>query len=990
MKTSRPIFFVLLLALAGIIFFIVSSYKDSRRFRDSQDWINHTHQVINLIDSTHNLLTSLESAVAGYAITGNGTFLSKVSLHNELVKSNVRNISKRISDNEEQRKSLKGLNKLIEAKIDHHYHIIEGKKFSSDSSQRLIAGLEGKRLMDSISEGLMQMRTREQKFLQVHIQHTRELSHQSLQFTIGGSIIVTLFIVGLLFQLNKDNTLRKHAEDEVQKTALKYRQFVENAGVVTYSADGRGDFTFISNQVEELTGYTVEELIWKNFTVLLPPDWIDTVSNNYISQIIENKRETTLVFPIIHKNGERRWVEQDAVLITKEDGSVEFQCVVRDITEKVQVTEKLKETEEEKKQYQSRVQSILDNAPLLIYVKDLQGKYIVVNKRFTETFNIPGDEAINKTVYDIEKKESADKYTAADRYVIENKRSVELEDTMHLEGGTKHLLTIKFPLFDHNNEVFGVSGFMKDITDMVRNREELIAARQKAERAEMLQEQFLANMSHEIRTPMNGIVGMGNLLMQTPLLPEQKEYVRIIQNSSDNLLVLINDILDLSKIKAGKINIEKVPFHLPDVIHTLSASFNLKSKEKGILFSVLMHPSVPQFLKGDQHRLNQVLNNLLSNAIKFTEKGYVTLEISNQQLTDNTVTLCIQVTDSGIGIDNNSISLIFENFAQASSDTTRKFGGTGLGLAITKQLVEMQKGTISVSSKPSVGTVFTVLLPYEIAEKTEVKQTGNKDDKLSCSGQRDFTGKRILVAEDNEINQFVLNASLQRYNIDVIMTSTGKQAVEYLENNDPVDLILMDIRMPEMDGFQAVEYIRKKLNSTVPIIILTASALGNERQRSFEIGANGYVTKPFAPEELHDCLERFLSDKTSSSPSPATEKRPYLGKIYDLTALLQLKDINSIKTLYGIFEATVPSSLEELRKKAVAGDWDQVYELAHKLKSSLGVIQVKDMLTRIQTIEGNARFRNKLDEILPIVEECIATYREISPLIKTEIERQTA
>lgn len=986
MKTSRPIIFVLLIALAGVVFFIFSSYKDNKRFQESQHWIDHTHEVINLIDSTHNLVLALESAVRGYAITGNGTFLTKVTAHVDMIEDNVNDIKHHVRDNPIQQTALKDATRLISSKIDYTQSIIEAQRFSFDSSQKLIAGLHGKRLMDSIAERLMAMRMHEQKLLETRMGRSKEISRQSLQFTIGGSILVGIFIIGLLLQLNKDITLRKVAEDEVQKTAIKYKNFVENAGVVTYSADDKGDFTFISNQVESLTGYTAEELLLKNFTVLLPSDWIETVTNNYIQQVIQGKRESTMVFPIIHKSGERKWVEQDAVLLTKDDGKVEFQCVVKDITDKVLVTEKLKETELEKKEFQSRAQSILDNAPLLIYVKDLEGKYTLVNKRFSETFNVPTEDVIGKTVYDIEKKQSAEKYTAADKYVIENKRSVELEDTLHLASGTHHLLTIKFPLFDQNNEVFGVSGFMKDISEMVRNREELIAARQKAESAEMLQEQFLANMSHEIRTPMNGIIGMGNLLMQTTLLPEQKEYLKIIQNSSDNLLVLINDILDLSKIKAGKINIEKVPFDLHDAIKTLTASFSHKAREKGIMFSILLHPSVPQFLKGDQHRLNQVLNNLLSNAVKFTEKGYVTLEISTQQQRDNDITLCMQVTDSGIGIDENNIALIFENFAQASSDTTRKFGGTGLGLAITRQLIEMQRGSIAVSSKPGVGTVFTVMLPYEIPNEKEVKQTSEKQS-IQLTGNLDFSGKRVLVAEDNEINQFVLSSSLQKYNIDVIMTSTGKEAVEYLEHKGQVDLVLMDIRMPEMDGFQAIEFIRKNLQLDVPIIILTASALGNERQKSFEIGANGYVTKPFAPEELRDCLERFLTSKQVIKQS---EKKTFPGKVYDLTALLQLKDAKSIKTLYGIFESTVPASLKSLKEKTISEDWDAVYELAHKLKSSLGVIQVKDMLARVQVIEGNAKYRNQLEEILPIVEECIETYYEISPMIKLEIERQTA
>lgn len=990
MKTNRPVLFVLLFALAGVAFYIISSYNDSKRFRDSQSWINHTHEVISLLDHTWNLVRSEESAVRGYAITSDGAFLHNITGDNDRIKKNIQSLTILFQDNHGHRQSLKKLEEIINTKLEFQKQIIDAKRFSVDSSLKLIASLKEKIMMDSISEHLTEMKTKEEKLLQERIDNNRKVATQSLQFTIGGSVIVMLFIIGLLLQLNKDIKLRRQAQDEAQKTALKYREFVENAGVVTYSADAKGDFTFISNQVIGLTGYTADELLGKNFSTLISPDWINAVANKYIAQFTDNVRETTLVFPIIHKSGQKRWVEQDAVLITKEDGAIEFQCVVKDVTEKVLVEERLKKVEEEKQEYQYKIQSILDNAPLLIYVKDLHGRYVLVNRLFKETFNISCDEAvIGKTVYDIESKENGDKYSEADRKVIETEKSVELEDTIYLKDGPRHLLTIKFPLFDKNNKVFGVSGFMKDITDMVRFREDLIAARQKAESAEMLQEQFLANMSHEIRTPMNGIVGMGNMLMQTELLPQQKEYVQIIQRSSDNLLVLINDILDLSKIKAGKIDIERIPFHLNDIIQQLNASFNLKAKEKGILFSVLLHPSVPEYVKGDPHRINQILNNLLSNAMKFTEKGYVTLEIAVHELYGRFATLCLQVSDSGIGIEKDHLGYIFENFAQASSDTTRKFGGTGLGLAITKQLIEMQHGTISVSSKTGVGTTFSVLLPFEISKESEVLQNNKPTSQLVIKSE-DFRGKRILVAEDNEINQFVLQSSLQQYNLDVTIVSNGREAVDWLQNNPPADLILMDLRMPEMDGFQATEFIRKELKSSIPIVILTASALGNERQKSFEIGADAYVTKPFAPAELQDCLKRFLLKSEHSEPAANTEEPKTDNDIFDLSALLMLKSNESIKQLYNMFEATVPKSLEELKQKAISEDWNAVFEQAHKLKGSLGIIQVKGILGKIQAIESNARNRESLNEILPMINESIQTYDKVIPMIRIEVEKKTA
>ncbi len=251
----------------------------------------------------------------------------------------------------------------------------------------------------------------------------------------------------------------------------------------------------------------------------------------------------------------------------------------------------------------------------------MEGKYILVNKKFRESFNVTEEQIIGKTIGTLNYQSKEEKYLEADRQIIETGKAVEMEDVFQLEDGEHHILTIKFPLYDENNKMFSISGFMKDITEMVRYREELISACQRAETAEMLQEQFLANMSHEIRTPMNGIIGMTNLLQKTSLQKQQHEYVEIIKQSSDNLLVLINDILDLSKIKAGKISIETIPFNINDSLKALTATFKIKAEEKNIRFSLLVHPAVPAAVKGDPHRLSQILNNLLSNAMKIYGAG---------------------------------------------------------------------------------------------------------------------------------------------------------------------------------------------------------------------------------------------------------------------------------------------------------------------------------------------------------------------------------
>lgn len=988
MKTYRPILFVLSIVLAGVAFFIWSAWKDRLRARDSQQWLSHNNDVIKALDSVQILITSKESAVRGYTITGDYVFIAHLPNYNKIIRSSLEEASRLLADNPQQVARLQQLRQLLYEKEQFQQLIVHARKVSYDSAMQLTASLKGKHIMDRISGVLEQMKADQQKLLGASIVRNQEAGHQSVQTAIIGALIVLVFIIILLVRLNRDILLRRKAEEELQKSETRYRQFVENAGVITYTADIQGKFTFISQQVKALTGYTPEELLGKHFSVLISPEWIPKVAEKYQQQFVNRIRETTLIFPIQFKNNGIRWVEQDVILLEKEGLVQGFQCVVKDVTEQELVRQKLQKIEEEQKEYQYRIQAILDNAPLIIYVKDLQGRYLLVNRQFRQIFGLTDDMVIGKTVADIDgKKSSTERYIAADRQVIETHKPVELEDVLHLPDGDRHLLTIKFPLFDQDNQLLGVSGFMKDITEMVKSRQDMIAARQKAETAEALQEQFLANMSHEIRTPMNGIIGMTSLLMQTPLQQHQQEYVEMIKQSSDNLLVLINDILDLSKIKAGKISIEKIPFHLEEIIKTLNAAFWIKASEKKLSFSTLLHPAVPLHLTGDPHRLSQILTNLLSNAIKFTERGYVTLEINVQEQGPRQVVLCFQVSDSGIGIDEKQLPLIFESFSQASSDTTRRFGGTGLGLAITKRLVELQHGSVHVTSKPGAGTTFSISLPFGISTEKEVVH-GSIKPTAELHTREDYTGKHVLIVEDNEVNQKVLEYNLQQYNLTVSVVGNGKEAIQWLKKNT-THLILMDLHMPIMDGFQATDYIRRQLKLTVPIVVLTASVLRNEKQRCLQVGANDYVAKPFAPEELQRCLEKYLLNREEAlgdhqTVITASADHP----VFDISMLLQISDSRVINEIYRVFENTVPSGLEELKQLSLREDWEAVYELAHMLKSSLGIIRVKDLHEKMAAIENNARTQKKLQDVLPMINESIATYYHVAPMIKMEIDKE--
>ena len=372
----------------------------------------------------------------------------------------------------------------------------------------------------------------------------------------------------------------------------------------------------------------------------------------------------------------------------------------------------------------------------------------------------------------------------------------------------------------------------------------------RAERSVKFKQQFLANMSHEIRTPMNSVIGLTNLLIKTPLENQQKKYLNVIKKSSESLLVIINDILDLSKIEAGKMNFENIPFSLEDSINTAYHTLLFKADEKKLSFTINIDPNVPRTLIGDPTRLNQILINIAGNAIKFTENGGVTLEINELNRQGNLSMLQFSIIDTGIGIPEDGIGKIFDSFAQAESDTNRKFGGTGLGLTITKQLVELQGGNIKVKSTLGQGTVFIVTIPYLIGDKVDIGKRNNSENDIK---PEDLKGIRILLVEDNPFNQMVATDTLTDLipDISIDLAENGKIAVEMVGKNDYA-IVLMDIQMPEMDGFEATGEIRKMPppKNQLKIMAMTANVTSEEISKCFESGMDSYISKPFDAQDL--------------------------------------------------------------------------------------------------------------------------------------------
>jgi CheY-like chemotaxis protein/nitrogen-specific signal transduction histidine kinase len=411
--------------------------------------------------------------------------------------------------------------------------------------------------------------------------------------------------------------------------------------------------------------------------------------------------------------------------------------------------------------------------------------------------------------------------------------------------GTVFPGSISVVSFKYNDKVYKKITIV-DITEKNEILSELQVAKNKAEESAHIKSQFLSHMSHELRTPLNGIIGSSNLLLQDIFLPAQKEQLEILKFSSEHMLSLINDILDLSKLEADRIQLEKAVVDIPRLINSISSPFIKQAEEKGILFKVKVDADLKRAVLADPTRLNQVLTNLLSNALKFTSKGSVKLEVKGISVKSDSNTIQFSVTDTGIGIGEDKRKQIFEQFTQADVKTTRKYGGTGLGLTISQKLVRLMGGDIVVESKYHKGSRFSfeITLPvHNSRKKIHLNEFGAE----TLNGNQRLKGYKVLIAEDNPVNMIIASKFLDKWGVSYEKARNGLEAVSLFGKNN-FDLVLMDLEMPEMDGYGALNAIRE-INPDIPAIAFTAAVFDNMKESLLESGFNDYIQKPFKPLE---------------------------------------------------------------------------------------------------------------------------------------------
>jgi len=476
----------------------------------------------------------------------------------------------------------------------------------------------------------------------------------------------------------------------------------------------------------------------------------------------------------------------------------------------------------------------------------------------------------------------------------------------------------------------------------------------RAERSEAVKQQFLANMSHEIRTPMNAITGLSRLLLDRKHDTQTSEYLHAIQHSSENLLVILNDILDISKMDAGKMKLENIAFDLRDELKNIEQIFSARTKTKGIDFRIAVDEAIPPFITGDPSRLTQVLNNLVSNAVKFTEKGSVQLAVCKSQIANENPEvrhlqtaisqLQFSITDTGIGIPKEKLHTVFESFSQANASDTRRFGGTGLGLTIARNLVRLMGGDLEVESQEGRGSTFSFSLPLQTATK-EAAQKNNVP--LSRSSSIKF---HVLVAEDNDYNFLVTRDTLKKYflNANIIHVKNGKEAVDALQEDD-YDLVLMDIQMPVMDGYEATNEIRKQ-NFEVQILGLTASVIRSDLDKCIAAGMNGYIAKPFRDEEFVSAVLKAIGQN----------------------GIIEVSGEVNIPKQKKLFLEMIPKRLKEMKSAMRDNRFADLKKVIHQIRPQLMKMNMQDIepqcIETENTMDMNARVNNNVSQIILAIE----------------------
>lgn len=665
-------------------------------------------------------------------------------------------------------------------------------------------------------------------------------------------------------------TLEKR-EADLQSTLKFQRGLMDAIPLPVFFKDTRGAYIGANPAFSRFIGLPPEEFIGKTVHDIAPGELAETYARAD-KELFDTPGVQVYETTVASADRSRHDVIFSKTTFTDAQGRIAGLIgVILDINERKQAEIALKES-------QSQLRTLIHAIPDLVWLKDAQGVYLACNQRFERFFGASERDIVGKTDYDFVSRELAESFRAHDRIVIEQGRAAINEEWIEFaDDGHRELLeTTKAPLFDAQDRLIGVLGIGHDITDRKRaaeeleqhrsHLEELVAARtaelaqakEAAEAANYAKSYFLSNMSHEIRTPLNGILGMAGILRREGVTPKQAERLDKIDMAANHLLGIVNDVLDLSKIEAGKIVLENAPVSVGELLSNTRALLAERADAKQIPVFIESDTFPADTLRGDPLRLQQALLNYATNAVKFTERGSITLRAVTQERTPGSLLIRFEVQDTGIGIPADVVPRLFDFFEQADNSTTRQYGGTGLGLAITRRLAELMGGEVGLQSKPGTGSTFWFTARLERVESPQEATTCRGGESPEDVLREKHRGRRLLVVDDDQVNLEVTEFLLEGAGLECDFAVDGQEAVRMASERDYAAL-LMDVQMPVMDGIEATRRIRALSGRReTPIIAITANAFADNKARCLEAGMNDFVTKPFDLEVLYSTVLRWL------------------------------------------------------------------------------------------------------------------------------------
>lgn len=758
----------------------------------------------------------------------------------------------------------------------------------------------------------------------------------------------------------------------------------------------------INKQVEELLGYTIDDLkgekinslFEKSFLIDFELAKLDSKVNNestFETNLVANNKKLIPVGASISKEKDNKGDVIGYVLIAHD--LRDLRRLKDEIEEKNVVTEALKNSELKFKEF-------LEFLPLSVAEVSLNRKISYVNDAVLKLFGYDRDEVndtfdILRVIHPNDHGRLQFNYT---RSIISRKKEDEINEyTAVRKNGTIFPIRVYTNTIFEDKKIVGLRVIFIDISEQKKHEESLREAKEKAEIANKAKSSFIANTSHEIRTPLNAIIGYTNLLAKQDLTEEQKRFIKNIKTSGDNLLSVINDILEYSKIQSVNIELKNIDFDIRNEIELLINAIKVRADEKNISLIVHIDKNIPDFIVGDPVRLGQVLNNLIGNAIKFTNQGgaiNINVFLSREILQE--VELRFIIEDTGIGIPEDKIETIFDSFNQVDYNTTRKYGGTGLGLAIVKQIIEAHDSKIYVSSVMSKGSKFSFNIVYRKSTGDLIKSKITEKEIALCKLHP--KGLKILLAEDNKTNQEIVVDTINTWDntIKIDIADNGKIAIEKLSSKD-YDLLLLDMQMPEMDGYDVARYIRNNMpipKKDIPIFAMTANTMKEEIQKCIELGMNEYFSKPFSPDDLYrkirlytcsEIVERRRRDElidysclyckldfttTREIKQKSVNQKPEF-KILDFSQLEKIYKGNSekISEMVSRIAEEIPKELIELIKSNEFERWDDVKGHAHTIKTKMLYIGAQKSYEISKQIEQICNIKEETEKIPNLISQ---------------------